>query len=165
MVKMNEAGWIKLYRSIWSTDIWNIQKPFSERDAWIDILLLANHEDGVIIEGRKKKKIYRGQHKTSLRALSQRWFRSREWVKRYLNLLQDLGMVTVYTTTFGTLITVENYDVYQCSITDDLTTDKSTNKSTSKSAAKSTSKSQTRSKEVKEDKNNIEASPWGEKWQ
>ena len=37
-------GWIKLHRSIQDSWLWK-KYPFSEGQAWIDLLMLANYED------------------------------------------------------------------------------------------------------------------------
>lgn len=42
---MPRPGWIKLYYSLLDNPIWEKEKPFTEAQAWIDILLLAAHEE------------------------------------------------------------------------------------------------------------------------
>jgi hypothetical protein len=46
--KMAE-GFIKLHRSIKDCWLWKDDEPFSKRDAWIDLLLLANYTDKKIL--------------------------------------------------------------------------------------------------------------------
>ena len=38
-------GYIKLYRGLQDCWIWQDKEPFTKRDAWIDLLLSANHAD------------------------------------------------------------------------------------------------------------------------
>jgi hypothetical protein len=39
-------GWIKLYRKLWDDEIWDDElEPHNKRSAWIDLLMMANHED------------------------------------------------------------------------------------------------------------------------
>ena len=38
------SGWIKIHRDILYHEIWS-DKPFSKGQAWIDLILLANHSD------------------------------------------------------------------------------------------------------------------------
>jgi DNA replication protein DnaD len=108
-----ELGWIKLYRQIMSGWLWNSNEPFDHRSAWIDMLLCANHEgkkaciDGQLID------IERGSFVTSQLKLAERWKWDRKKVKRFLDLLEQDGMVSVNSTTRRTTVTIENYDKYQ----------------------------------------------------
>lgn len=38
------SGWIKIHRDILYHEIWS-DKPFSKGQAWIDLILMANHSD------------------------------------------------------------------------------------------------------------------------
>lgn len=111
--KKKNSGWIKLYRQIQKNPIWLSSEPFSRRDAWIDLLLLANHEERVIIVNGKKKVIGAGQHWTSYRVLADRWHWSYEKVRRYFALLDELGMAHVTVTPNGSLVTLVNYSFFQ----------------------------------------------------
>lgn len=160
-------GWIKIYRSIWDNDLWVSEDPFDIRAAWIDLIMLANHEDGTVVEGRRKRIIKRGQHKTSMRKLAVRWHRSMGWVSRYLTMLQELGMITFVVNTNGTLITIENYGVFQDIPNTNDNTSSNTNKHTSDNTHRHTSRytngnkqEYKESKEDKEDKN-IYSGPGG----
>lgn len=106
-------GWIKLHRQLQSSAIWNTNEPFDRRSAWIDLLLMVNHEERVIIVDGKKKVIKEGQHWTSYRKLAERWKWSIGRVKRYFGLLSELGMVTATGTQSGTLLTIEKYGFFQ----------------------------------------------------
>ena len=111
--KKKNSGWIKLYRQIQKNPIWLSSEPFSRRDAWIDLLLLANHEERVIIVNGKAKDIGAGQHWTSYRILAERWHWSNGKVKRFFELLSELDMVHVNGTPNGTLVTLVNYSFFQ----------------------------------------------------
>ena len=113
MAKKKNSGWIKLYRQLQQNPIWQSSEPFNRRDAWIDLLLLANHEERVIIVNGKKKIISEGQHWTSYRALAQRWHWSYEKVRRYFALLDELDMAHVTVTPNGSLVTLVNYSFFQ----------------------------------------------------
>ena len=41
-------GWISIHRKIQDNLIWN-DKPFNRGAAWVDLLLLANHEDKKVL--------------------------------------------------------------------------------------------------------------------
>ena len=111
--KKKNGGWIKLYRQLQQNPIWQSSEPFSRRDAWIDLLLLANHEERVIIVNGKRKVISEGQHWTSYRVLAQRWHWSYEKVRRYFALLDELDMAHVTVTPNGSLVTLVNYSFFQ----------------------------------------------------
>ena len=113
MAKKKNSGWIKLYRQLQQNPIWQSSEPFNRRDAWIDLLLLANHEERAIIVNGKKKIINEGQHWTSYRALAQRWHWSYEKVRRYFALLDELDMAHVTVTPNGSLVTLVNYSFFQ----------------------------------------------------
>lgn len=110
-------GYIKLYRKITDCDIFNNDEPFDKRSAWIDLLLLANHKDNFVFNGMNKVVIKRGQHKTSLIKLQQRWHWGEKRVNAFLGLLQNEGMIHLEKCRSGmyrgVLITIVNYGVYQ----------------------------------------------------
>ncbi len=116
-------GWIKLNRSIEDNFLWTDYK-FSEGQAFIDLLLLANHED--------KKTAYKGEIivcekgtvNRSISSLAKRWKWSRDKARRFLELLESDNMIKVNATTNRTTITIVNYGVYQ----DSPTTNKATNR-------------------------------------
>jgi len=112
MAKKNR-GWIKLYRQIQDSSIWRRSGPFDDRSAWVDLLLLANHEDRTIIIKQKPVVIHAGEHWTSYPKLAERWQWSRGKVIRYLRLLTELGMCTVHGTPNGTRITIVKYGFFQ----------------------------------------------------
>lgn len=78
---MGSKGWIKLHRKLEQNFLWE-EKPFSKAQAWIDLLLIANHDDG---------KVYRSQ-----RWLAKRWGWSHTKVRRFLNRLEEERMIKVH---------------------------------------------------------------------
>lgn len=106
------AGWIKVYRSIENNWIWN-DDVFSRGQAWIDILLMVNHEDKKIMFNGTLTEIKRGDCITSIRKLSDKWGWSRNKVDHFLKQLKSDGMIDYKKDTKKTLLTVENYDLYQ----------------------------------------------------
>ena len=110
---MANKGWITIYRQILESDIWVCNQPFDYRSAWIDLLLMANHEDRIIIFDYEPMTISRGQFVTSVRKLGERWKWGKERTLKYLRLLEKLGMITKDSNARRTLITIENYGKYQ----------------------------------------------------
>jgi uncharacterized phage protein (TIGR02220 family) len=106
-------GWISIHRKIQDCDIWTDAEPLDRRSAWIDLLLMANHEDKNILINGKPRVIKKGQRLTSTIKLAERWKWSVNRVRRYLALLERLDMVTTDRTTNGTILTIVNYGIYQ----------------------------------------------------
>lgn len=107
-------GWILLHRKIQDSDIWTMDGAFDMRSAWIDLLLMVNHEDKSTVFDMKPVIIKRGQCVTSVRKLSVRWGWGKDKTLHYLRLLESLGMIKKQSDSRRTLLTIENYDVYQC---------------------------------------------------
>lgn len=106
-------GYVKIYRKIEDCSLWTDDEAYCKRAAWIDLVMIANHEDNSFILGMTKQQIKRGQRWTSLEKLANRWKWSVKKVDRFLDLLQSEGMIYRDATNKGTLITIVKYDVYQ----------------------------------------------------
>lgn len=105
-------GWIKLDRKILDHWLWG-DKPFSAGQAWIDLLLLADHQDKKFLNGNTLVDGKRGEVHRSMLNLADRWGWSRKKVKRFLDGLESEQMVSQQVTTKGTTITIVKYVVYQ----------------------------------------------------
>ncbi|WP_069649662.1 hypothetical protein [Caloranaerobacter ferrireducens] len=110
---MNQ-GWISLHRKIAEHWIWVSNEPFDKRSAWIDLLLLANHEDKKILLGNELVEVKRGEHITSEYILAQRWGWSRKKVRNFLQLLAEDGMIeNIKEDKKRTRLRIVNYNDYQ----------------------------------------------------
>ena len=103
-------GYIRLYRDIRSHWIWS--DPDYLR-AWVDLLMMVNHEDKQILFNKKLITVKRGSRITSIRKLAERWGWSRGRVARFLDMLEQDSMIATRRTTQKTLINVINYSFYQ----------------------------------------------------
>lgn len=106
------AGWQKVYRDITKHWLWE-DKPFSRGQAFIDLLLMVNHQDKKILFNGDLVEVKRGSKITSLRKLSEEWGWSTKKTKKFLELLEKDNMITVKSDNKKTLITIENYSLYQ----------------------------------------------------
>ena len=122
---MSKGNWIKLNRNIRKHFLWDFTKPLYLM-AWIDILMSANYADKKVIAGDSVITVPRGSFVTSLRKLATQWQCSKDTVKRILTILESDSMITCKADSKHTIITVENYALYQ-DVTD---TDKDSNKDT-----------------------------------
>lgn len=112
-------GWIKTYRKIQDCWIWQIDKPFDERSAWIDLLLTANHKDVKMLFNGELITIKRGQLITSVRKLSDKWQWDKNKTLKFLRLLENDGMLLKESDNHRTLLSIVNYEIYQdCTDTD-----------------------------------------------
>jgi hypothetical protein len=109
---MNNHGWICLHRDIQAHWLFN----FNESDkalAWIDLLLLASHEDNKFMAKGRVVECRRGQIAMSQITLQKRWKMSQNKLKRFLVLLKNDGMIELETNDLTTIITICNYNKYQ----------------------------------------------------
>lgn len=106
-------GWIKLHRKLQECWIWLEKEPFDKRSAWVDLLLTANHSDKKILFNGELITVKRGQILTSIRKLAERWKWSYDKTSRFLKLIESDGMLRKESDNCRTLITIENYEVYQ----------------------------------------------------
>lgn len=118
-----DNGWIKLHRSLQKHWLWDSAEPFDKRSAWIDLLMLANFTDVKVMRKGELKRRTRGEVNTSMAWLADRWKWDRRTVKRFLDVLQNDGMVSVNSTRDGTTVTIEKYAIYQGERTTDGTTE------------------------------------------
>ena len=107
------SGWIKLHRQIQECFLWRIKEPFDKRSAWIDLLLLMEHQNKNLMIDGKIETIKRGSYMLSIEKLCDRWMWSRNKVKRYLDVLEREHMIVTRRTNKGTLVNVVNYCIYQ----------------------------------------------------
>ena len=143
---MGKTGsYIKLDRGLKNNSLWLLEKPFTKGQAWIDLLILAQGIDKSREHKGKVQKLSRGNVYTSIYFLSSRWGWGRMKVYRFLEKLMmdemievqgwkidDTTLRTVHRdktdttndTTSNTVISIVNWDLYQCYDTTDDTTDR-----------------------------------------
>lgn len=146
---MNNTGWIHLHRSIRHNWIWE-DRPFSYGQAWIDLLLMANHSDNKFQFGTEIVTVERGSFITSELKLMGNWGWSKSKVRRFLKLLESDGMIVKKTDRKKTTITVVNYNIYN-----DMKTDERPKKDQSKTDERPKKDTNKNEKNEKNDKENI----------
>lgn len=113
MAEQNKnKGFIALFRSVQDHWIWETDK-FSQFQAWVDLLLMANHKDNRIMLDGNLVTVERGSRVTSIRRLCDRWGWSNSKVSKFLNCLENDGMIKRKSDTKKTVITIVNYGFYQ----------------------------------------------------
>lgn len=106
------SGWIKLHRQMLDSDLWK-SEPFTRAQAWVDLLLLANHSKGFIRARGIRIDVNRGQVGTSKVELSKRWQWSRGKTTRFLDELEVDQQIVQQKNNVSSLIAITNYEQYQ----------------------------------------------------
>jgi hypothetical protein len=116
-------SYIKLHRQIQESEIWKSPEPFSRRDAWIDLLLIASHNSYKTIIDNKPVHLQRGDFCASIRFLMRRWKWGTSKTLAYLAFLTEQKMLSKIRTGNGTaestIYHIEKYDTYQSWESDD----------------------------------------------
>lgn len=149
-------GWGKIHRSILDHWLWS-DKPFSKGQAWIDIIMLANHAEKKVVLGNDLVNVERGSLITSELKLSDRWGWSKTKVRSFLDLLQNDNMIIKISDRKKTTINVVNYGIYQ----DIKTTEKPQKncENTAKEPQKNTNKNDKNNKNDKKVNNTVRFTP------
>jgi hypothetical protein len=87
--------------------------PFSEREAWLWIIMEAAWRPRQRRVGHMVIDVGRGQLAVSVRFMAEAWGWTAAKVQRYVDRLKKLKMISTKTDTGLTLITVCNYDKFQ----------------------------------------------------
>lgn len=127
-------GWIVLHRALAQHDTWT-SEPFTRGQAWVDLLMLANHKPGTIRKQGIRIDLDRADVGWSEVELAERWKWSRGKVRRFLDELKTDHMITRKTGQAEGekqdkrkfVITIVNYDKYQSVKTSDDTSDDTDN--------------------------------------
>ena len=106
-----KRGWVRIYRKLQSHWLWD-DKPFSKGQAWIDLILLATHDDKSFLLGNELIEVKAGGFVTSELKLMERWGWGKAKTRAFLNLLQKDGMITKISDRKKTTIIIENYSLY-----------------------------------------------------
>lgn len=106
-------GWISIYRKIQEHWLWTKKRRFSEFEAWMSLLFKANHKATQIMIYKTVVNLNAGSFITSELKLADEWGWSRETVRKFLKRLEEEKMLLVEHTTKYTIVSIENWDLYQ----------------------------------------------------
>ena len=124
-----KEGWICIYRAI-EEDPMYFAEPFTRMQAFIDLILITNHERTVFFKRGIKITVERGQTVRSEDELALRWKWSRGKVRRFLLELENDTKIVQQKTRLCNCISIVNYDKYQLGGTTDSTTNDTTDRTT-----------------------------------
>jgi len=104
-------GYLKLFRKIQEHWLWQ-DRPFSKGQAWVDLLLMANHRETRFVLGNEVITAGAGDVITSEQKLMKRWGWSKSKVRAFLQLLAQDGMISKASDAKKTTLTLCNYRDY-----------------------------------------------------
>lgn len=119
-------GWITLHRKIEENELW-LAEPFTKGQAWVDLILIANHKDTILWKRGIRIVIKRGEVGWSEVALAKRWKWSRDKVRNFLKYLKTIQQIKRESNHTLSRIIIVNYNKYQLNQTTDQTTDQTVN--------------------------------------
>lgn len=103
-----------MFREIQSHWIYEEERKFSRYEAWLDLLMMANHSDARVMQDGELVDVKRGERITSIRKLMDRWKWSNTKVVKFLEVLKKDEMISYeITPKKKTLIKIEKYDKWQ----------------------------------------------------
>lgn len=124
-----KEGWICIYRAI-EEDPMYFAEPFTRMQAFIDLILITNHDRTVFFKRGIKITVERGQTVRSEDELALRWKWSRGKVRRFLLELENDTKIVQQKTRLCNCISIVNYDKYQLGGTTYSTTNDTTDSTT-----------------------------------
>lgn len=166
------GSYIKLDRGLKNNSLW-LEKPFSKGQAWVDLLILSQGVDKEKTYKGKTQKMEHGKVYTSIYFLSNRWGWSRNRVYRFLQDLVHDEMIAVKgwvldgttdgtnngtikrtnnDTKNGTVITIENWEFYQDSESNNGTNNGTTSRTKKSKKTEPTIERQRKTEKDKENK-------------
>ncbi|MBT4456059.1 hypothetical protein HOC54_02860 [Candidatus Peregrinibacteria bacterium] len=107
-------GYVKIWRKFQENELWRENREFSKAEAWIDLLMEAQHQEDrrSVVLGNSVLIQNQGETLKSLDTWAKRWSWTKSKVRRFLDLLQRLNMIRHTSETKTTRITILNYKNY-----------------------------------------------------
>jgi len=108
-------GWIKLHRKLKEHWLYpaNRSKPFTEFEAWIDLLMEVNHSEQKVRVKNRLMVCKAGQSIRSIKEWARRWGWGKSKTYRFFDLLEDDSMIETENETVTTRLSVCNWGTYQ----------------------------------------------------
>jgi len=110
--RRDRKGWFLIHRKIEDNPIWLAEK-FTRGQAWVDLILLANHEADYFYVRNVKVNVARGQVGWSEPKLAARWKWSRTKVRNFLKMLETEQQIKIHKNNVTQIVTLVNYEKYQ----------------------------------------------------
>lgn len=108
---MNQ-GWVSIHRKLQDSEIWNLEK-FTRGQAWVDMILMANHTDKSFFLRGIEIHVKRGQIARSETSLAEKWKWSRGKLRRFFSWLETRQQIVQQKNKLLSIVTIVNYEEYQ----------------------------------------------------
>jgi hypothetical protein len=141
-------GWISLHRKILDNPILSRGRTYSRFEAFVYMLLKANHKDNKVVIGNQLINIKTGSFLTSQKQLMKEFNWGISRLRSFLKLLQDDDMIEVKSNAISTMITINNYKELQ-----QLQTDSKLQSKRNQTASKTQSKTNNNDNTLNNDNN------------
>ena len=70
------TGWVMIHRQLGDNPLW-LSEPFTRGQAWVDLIMLANHKPTMIFKRGIQVNIQRGEVAWAEQKLAKRWIQRR----------------------------------------------------------------------------------------
>lgn len=101
-------GWVSLHRQIREHWLWD-DKPFSKGQAWVDMILRANHTEARVLIESEIIHVPEGAFFSSETSLAEEWGWSRKKVHSFVEVLMKDGMLSTKKHRKGAVFFLTNY--------------------------------------------------------
>lgn len=105
-------GYIKLHRVMTENELY-FSERFTKVQAWVDMLLLANHKPATVFIRGIEIRLRAGELCYSQLTLAKRWKWDRKTVSTYLSMLSQRGMLDIRISQVTSIISIRNWNRYQ----------------------------------------------------
>jgi len=107
-----KKGFLPISRSFFNHHLWMTLRPYSQAEAFLDLIQRANFEAGDIVVSAKVIHLQKGEQVASRRFLEKRWNWGNTKVRNFLKMLEATHEITQKQTRGETIISVCKYDSY-----------------------------------------------------
>lgn len=107
---MEDKSWIKLYRKILKSPIWENEKALK---VWIWCLVKATHEERIQLVGQQEILLQKGQFVFGRKKASKELQMSESMVYRYMKVLEKLQMLNIKSNNKFSVVSIEKWEDYQ----------------------------------------------------
>jgi len=114
---MQEGGYIKVYRSIFSCEELDQSSAYTEREAWLYLLMNASYRVESVEHSGGIYHLSVGEQIISNRVLAEQWGWNRMSVQRFRHKLERAKMITIKKHGNTTILSIENFTKYQHNLT------------------------------------------------
>lgn len=107
---MEDKSWIKLYRKILKSPIWENEKALK---VWIWCLIKATYEERIQLVGQQEVLLQKGQFVFGRKKASKELQMSESMVYRYMKVLEKLQMLNIKPNNKFSVVSIEKWEDYQ----------------------------------------------------